>query len=74
MKHLQEVVISNCRHLVENVEFFRDLPTDLIVRIVTSLKSEVYLTDDIVVKAGSKGDFMYFIATGTVVVLAQEDK
>ncbi|XP_044265658.1 potassium/sodium hyperpolarization-activated cyclic nucleotide-gated channel 1-like [Tribolium madens] len=70
----QEIVMQTCRQLVENVEFFRDLPLNLLVRIVSCLRSEIYLTNDVVVKANSTGNCMYFISTGTVAVYTVSGK
>ncbi|XP_068894024.1 potassium/sodium hyperpolarization-activated cyclic nucleotide-gated channel 2-like [Tenebrio molitor] len=70
----QEIVMQTCRQLVENVEFFRDLPLNLLVRIVSCLRSEIYLTNDVVVKANSPGNCMYFISTGTVAVYTTSGK
>ncbi|KAJ9575889.1 hypothetical protein L9F63_007201, partial [Diploptera punctata] len=70
----EDIVMYNCRKLVENVDFLKDLPIDLLLRIVAHLKSEIYLTDDVIVKVGSKGDFMYFIASGSVAVLGPDNQ
>ncbi|PSN45113.1 hypothetical protein C0J52_18780 [Blattella germanica] len=64
----QDVMLHSCRRLVENVTFFNNLPTELLVRIVTCLHSEIYLTNDVIVKGGTHGDSMFFISTGTVAV------
>lgn len=60
--------MHSCRKLVENVAFFKNLPLALIVRIVSSLRSEVFLANDVIVKANTPGNSMFFIATGTVAV------
>ncbi|RZC37629.1 potassium/sodium hyperpolarization-activated cyclic nucleotide-gated channel 1-like [Asbolus verrucosus] len=70
----QEIVMQTCRQLVENVAFFRDLPLNLLIRIVSCLHSEIYLTNDVVVKAASPGHCMYFISTGTVAVYTVSGK
>ncbi|XP_063992242.1 potassium/sodium hyperpolarization-activated cyclic nucleotide-gated channel 1-like [Diachasmimorpha longicaudata] len=63
-----EIGMHSCRKLVENVTFFNNLPVSLLTRIVAQLKSEIFLTNDVIVRAGQTGDCMYFIATGTVAV------
>lgn len=63
-----------CQNLVEKVDFFRDLPSGLLVRIVKGMKSEIYLTNDVIVKAGIIGDSMYFIASGTIAVYTSSGK
>ncbi|XP_011298925.1 potassium/sodium hyperpolarization-activated cyclic nucleotide-gated channel 1-like [Fopius arisanus] len=63
-----EIGMYLCRKLVENVTFFNNLPVSLLTRIVAQLKSEIFLTNDVIVRAGQIGDCMYFIATGTVAI------
>lgn len=63
--------MHTCRKLVENVAFFKNLPITLLVRIVSCLKSEIFLPNDVIVKGGAVGDCMYFISTGTVAVYSK---
>lgn len=60
--------MQSCKRLVENVKFFKNLPINLMNRIITSLKTEIFLTNDVIVRATTSGDCMYFISTGTVAV------
>lgn len=60
--------MHSCRKLVENVAFFKNLPMPLLMRIVASLKLEMFLVNDVIVKVSTLGDCMYFILTGTVAV------
>ncbi|XP_053597982.1 potassium/sodium hyperpolarization-activated cyclic nucleotide-gated channel 2-like [Microplitis demolitor] len=64
----QEIRMHACRKLVENVAFFNNLPVGLLTRIVGQLLPEVFLTNDVIVRANQPGDCMYFIATGTVAI------
>lgn len=64
----QDISLHNCRKLVENVEFFKSLPSSFLVHIATCLKVEVFLTNDVIVRANTTGDSMYFISSGTVAV------
>ena len=64
----QEIGMHSCRKLVENVTFFNNLPILLLTRIVAILKSEIFLANDVIVRANQLGDCMYFIATGTVAI------
>lgn len=64
----QEIGMHACRKLVENVTFFNNLPFLLLARIVTLLKSEIFLTNDVIVRVNQLGDCMYFIANGTVAI------
>ncbi|KOX76932.1 Potassium/sodium hyperpolarization-activated cyclic nucleotide-gated channel 2 [Melipona quadrifasciata] len=72
MRH--EIRMHSCRKLVENVTFFSNLPLTLLGRIVALLKSEVFLTNDVIVRANQPGDCMYFIATGTVAIYTNSGK
>ena len=42
--------------------------------VLTKLKFEVYLKDEYIVRAGTKGDRMYFIQTGVVDVLTDDEE
>lgn len=64
----QEIRMHACRKLMENVTLFNNLPLPLMMRIITMLKSEIFLTNDVIVQADQPGDCMYFIATGTVAI------
>ncbi|XP_078052317.1 potassium/sodium hyperpolarization-activated cyclic nucleotide-gated channel 1 [Augochlora pura] len=72
MRH--EISMHSCRKLVENVTFFNNLPLSLLGRIVGLLKSEIFLTNDVIVRANQPGDCMYFIATGTVAIYTSSGK
>lgn len=74
MQMRQEIRMHACRKLVEHVTFFTNLPFLLLGRIVTLLKSEIFLTNDVIVQAGEPGNCMYFIATGTVAVYTSSGK
>lgn len=51
-----------------------ELPPHIVSEVISSLKSEVFLPNDIIVKAGTPGDCMYFLETGTVSVLTKNGK
>lgn len=70
----QEISMHACRKLVENVMFFKNLPLSLLTRIVALLKSEIFLTNDVIVRANQVGDCMYFIASGTVAIYTSTGK
>lgn len=63
-----EIRLHTCRTLVHKVKLFEELPANVVGTVLGCLKPEVYLSNDLVVKAGDIGDCMYFIATGTVAV------
>ncbi|KAL3288350.1 hypothetical protein HHI36_002798 [Cryptolaemus montrouzieri] len=70
----QEIIMHSCRQLVENVAFFKNLPINLLVRIVSCLRGEMYLMNDVIVRANTPGDCMYFIASGTVAIYSTSGK
>ncbi|KAF5274204.1 hypothetical protein FQA39_LY07308 [Lamprigera yunnana] len=70
----KEINLHSFRRLIESVSIFKDMPRNLILDIVSSLKEEIYLPNDIIVKAHSIGDCMYFLASGTVCVTTATGK
>ncbi|XP_058793323.1 potassium/sodium hyperpolarization-activated cyclic nucleotide-gated channel 1-like [Phymastichus coffea] len=70
----EEVTLHACRRLVENVEIFQELPKNVLTQIVTNLKPELYLERDMIIRAGTQGDCMFFLSSGTVVVLTPTGK
>lgn len=52
----------------------KDLPTNILNEIAKRLKLEVFLPNDIIIKAGTFGDAMYFILYGTVAVFTLTGK
>lgn len=64
----QAIVLHTCKHLLESVEIFTNIPPVLLSDIVTSMKSSIFLPGDVIVQAGMEGDSMYFIHTGTVAI------
>ncbi|KAK4878495.1 hypothetical protein RN001_011001 [Aquatica leii] len=64
----REINVYCYRRLIESVSIFKNMPQHLVVDVVNSLKEEIFLPNDIIVKANSIGDCMYFIASGTVCV------
>lgn len=70
----EEIVLHSCRRLVENVTLFRNLSTETVTSIISNLKFELYLPNDVIIKAGAQGDCMFFISSGTVAVLTPTGK
>lgn len=59
---------------MENVEIFQDLPRNILTLIVTNLKPELYLAKDMIIKAGTQGECMFFLSSGTVAILTPTGK
>lgn len=70
----QEILMLKCLKLVENVPFFKSLPQSLLMRIVMSLQLEIFLINDVVLKAKTRGSSMYFIGSGTVATYTETGK
>jgi len=56
------------------VELFRYLPQAVVTQLVGAVRSEIFMTNDTLVKAGARGDALYFIACGTVAVYNNAEK
>ncbi|KAJ9579481.1 hypothetical protein L9F63_024413 [Diploptera punctata] len=65
----EEIRLHMCRKLIKNVLIFRGQPQSVINNIIKYLKLKIYLTNDDIIKAGTPGDCMYFVSTGTVALL-----
>ncbi|CAB0033857.1 unnamed protein product [Trichogramma brassicae] len=70
----QEVILHSCKKLVESVEIFHNLPKSILTLVVTHLKRELYLAKDMIIKAGTQGDCMFFLSSGTVAILTPTGK
>ncbi|XP_068968408.1 potassium/sodium hyperpolarization-activated cyclic nucleotide-gated channel 1-like isoform X1 [Bombus flavifrons] len=64
----EELILHNYLRLINSVELFKHLPETVIVQLTSSLHSEIYMTGDEIVKAGTRGEALYFISSGTVAV------
>ncbi|CAH1174178.1 unnamed protein product [Phaedon cochleariae] len=64
----REIMVHVTKNHVQRVEFFQNLPDVVLSRIVSRLKSEIYLTNDVIINAGVTGTCMFFIYFGTVTI------
>lgn len=69
----QQILVHNTRTLVENSPFFENLPSYLVLKIVTALSVELYLEGDIVYTVGEVGSSVYFIISGSVAVYSPSE-
>lgn len=60
--------------LINSVGLFRHLPDTVIVQLTNSLHSKIYMTGDEIVRAGTRGEALYFISSGTVAVYTMMGK
>ncbi|XP_050487368.1 potassium/sodium hyperpolarization-activated cyclic nucleotide-gated channel 1-like [Bombus huntii] len=70
----QEIALQSSHRLVQNVAIFKDLPKYVLRSIIKNLKFELYLPNDVIIKAGAYGDCMFFLSAGTVAVLTPTGK
>ncbi|CAK9822346.1 Potassium/sodium hyperpolarization-activated cyclic nucleotide-gated channel 4 [Anthophora retusa] len=70
----QEIALQSSHRLIENVAIFKALPKHVLRSIVKNLRFELYLPNDVIVKAGAQGDCMFFLSAGTVAVLTPTGK
>ncbi|XP_048510269.1 potassium/sodium hyperpolarization-activated cyclic nucleotide-gated channel 1-like [Athalia rosae] len=70
----RDIALHSSRRFIQNVSLFRDLPRSVLESIVVNLRMELYLPNDVIVKAGTQGDCMFFLASGTVAVLTPTGK
>lgn len=68
------MVLYGCKKLVDSVSLFAGLPENIMADIISLLKPEFFLPNDIIVKAGTSGDCIYFLSSGTVTVLTPTGK
>lgn len=70
---MQEIVSFNCRALVSTVPFFADpvADPDFVNEILSRLRHEVFLPNDVIVRHGAVGNRMYLIDSGIVEVVSR---
>ncbi|KAG5892220.1 hypothetical protein JTB14_034769 [Gonioctena quinquepunctata] len=66
----QDILVYVTKNHVQKVDFFKDLPYTVLAKLVSRLKSEIFLANDIILTAGVAGNCMYFIYFGTVAIFS----
>jgi len=61
------------RNMVLNVPLFKNCDASVIIFLIKSLKSHLYLPGDYVVRYGELGDDMYFLRKGACAILVPKD-
>lgn len=70
----QEIMVHNTRQLVENSPFFENLPSYLVMRIISVLSMELFFEGDVIYSVGEIGTSVYFITSGSVAFYTLSDK
>ncbi|XP_053692207.1 potassium/sodium hyperpolarization-activated cyclic nucleotide-gated channel 2-like [Sabethes cyaneus] len=65
---------NSARRFYEQVPVFKGIPSNILLALVQGMEKEIYLPNDILLKAGTKGSKMYFIYTGSVAIYTQSGK
>ncbi|XP_022080165.1 potassium/sodium hyperpolarization-activated cyclic nucleotide-gated channel 2-like isoform X2 [Acanthaster planci] len=68
----KEIVQHHLRSLVKKAEFLSKGSPGFVIDIIEKLHFEVYLAGDVIIKAGTRGNAMYFIEHGTVKICINE--
>ncbi|XP_038221629.1 potassium/sodium hyperpolarization-activated cyclic nucleotide-gated channel 2-like [Zerene cesonia] len=63
-----EIIMHTCNKFIHEVKLLKDLPANQMGELMSYLKPETYLANDLILRAGDIGDCMYFIAYGTVAI------
>lgn len=66
----KEIMMHSCSNLVHKVPLFQEIPQLLLENIINCLKFEVYFPNDVIIKANTMGDSMYFLAFGTAAIVS----
>lgn len=64
----QEITLHTCRKFIESVPIFQHIPSHIQPRIISSLRTEIYLPNDVIAPIGKIGHTLYIIISGTVAV------
>ncbi|XP_022109179.1 potassium/sodium hyperpolarization-activated cyclic nucleotide-gated channel 2-like [Acanthaster planci] len=62
----REITQHRLQSLVQKVDFLNKGSADFVLDVIEKLTFEVYLKNDVIIKAGRHGDAMYFIEHGMV--------
>ncbi|KAG7199317.1 hypothetical protein KM043_018167 [Ampulex compressa] len=70
----EELILHNYLQFIDNVKLLKHLPEMVVARLATFLRPEIFMPGDIIVEAGTCGNALYFVASGTVAVYTSSGK
>lgn len=70
----QELILHHYATLIDSVELFKHLPEIVVAKLVDTLHSEIFMSGDEIVRAGTRGNSLYFVSSGTVAVYTSRGK
>lgn len=72
-KHLQEEIhVNNCRILIQKTQQIRNLTREAVGLLISRMRHEIYLTNDVIYKDGDFLENIYFISFGTVAFFTRD--
>ncbi|KAL3274166.1 hypothetical protein HHI36_015580 [Cryptolaemus montrouzieri] len=69
-----EITWHLCQNFITRLDIFKDMPPNVMMKIVMLLKQEIYLPNDVVVQTGEVGTEMFFIYVGVLAVYTATGK
>ncbi|KAF6019663.1 HCN3 [Bugula neritina] len=69
-----DILYHNCQALVHTVPFFVNADPNFVSDVITKLHYEMYMPGELIVKANTKGDKMFFIQEGLVEVVDEHNE
>ncbi|KYN30282.1 Potassium/sodium hyperpolarization-activated cyclic nucleotide-gated channel 2 [Trachymyrmex cornetzi] len=72
--HLNQEILFHGSQRLLDIMVLRNLPRNVLGDLINSLKPVIYLKGDVIYKASIEGEYMYFIASGTVALITFSGK
>ncbi|EEB11474.1 voltage-activated ion channel, putative [Pediculus humanus corporis] len=69
----KEISMYTCQKLLHSTEVFQSVPKKILTRFTRKMYREMYFPQDVIVRANTYGESMYFICSGTVSVSTSND-
>ncbi|KAK9878771.1 hypothetical protein WA026_023751 [Henosepilachna vigintioctopunctata] len=69
-----EILWHVCQNFITRVDIFKEMPPNVMMKLVMMLKQEIYLPNDVVVQTGDIGTEMFFIYVGVLAVYTATGK
>ncbi|XP_058815712.1 potassium/sodium hyperpolarization-activated cyclic nucleotide-gated channel 4-like [Topomyia yanbarensis] len=69
-----QIADHNASRFYEQIPVLREVPIHILLPLVRSMEIEIYLPNDMVIKAGTAASSIYFIQYGSVAVYTQSGK
>ncbi|XP_050306883.1 potassium/sodium hyperpolarization-activated cyclic nucleotide-gated channel 3-like [Anthonomus grandis grandis] len=70
----KEIDVFLCKSLIQEISIFSQVSAKHLKHIISNLVPRIYLPGDLIIQAGTYGDCMYIIESGTVAVFSPSGK